>query len=395
MGGHRPHPPRLRIPGKMTEVVTDTGNRRRLPTWMLQENTADKLRKSVNKDTKGFVSEEDTKSQATGSKAKPAIKNHHKTLSQKAETKQQAESLQGCEMRRRTKKATRRDEGPSTSFTTSNESKKKLKSEGISTRKQHVKSKRHKNSEVEVASSERSDEEMSLTVADLLRIADEYISADNEKQCEQQATRDRTSETNYSSSSISSSTIIGGALQAGGSTKILSKCTSGSCSSQLTGNEGKRTENHKTVNFATSITSTGDAAKDMLNVYLGPFLKQSPSKERSVQAIELKGLPLVQTFESKGLPSVQTIESKGLPSVQTTELKGLPSFQAFESKGLPSIQACESKGFPSIQAFESKRLPSTFELDKQLRSHALSNEEVPLMMKKKSSLKDKVALFFD
>lgn len=190
----------------------------------------------------------------------------------------------------------------------------------------------------------------------------QYINAAKEMQCEQQDTRDRRSEANHSSSSFFLNTIIGGTLQAGGSNKILSKCTNGSCSSHPTGNEGKKSENHKTRNFATHITSTGDAAQDMLNVYLGPFLKQSSSKELSVQAIE----------------------SKGLPSVQTIETKGLPSIQAFEPKGLPSMQA-----------FESKRLPSTFELNKQIRSCLLSKEEGPLMMKKKSSLKDKVALFFD
>lgn len=159
----------------MTEVVRDAGNRRRLPTWMLLENTADKLRKHVNEDAKGFLSEEETTSQATGSKSKPAIKNHHRNQSQEEETKQHAESLQGCATRRRTKKATRRDEGPCTSFTTSNGSKKKLESEGISTRKQNVRGKRLRNNEVEVASSEGSDEEVSLTVADLLSIADEVF----------------------------------------------------------------------------------------------------------------------------------------------------------------------------------------------------------------------------
>jgi len=171
----------------MADIVTDAdaGNRRRLPTWMLQLNAADKLRKFAVEDRKCFVSEEETKSQAAEPKIKPITKNHHKMPTKEAVTKQKAESLGGCDTRRRTKKATRRDEGPCTALTTGSEAKKKSKRKAVEdettadestiTRKQHAKSKRPKNCKVEGVSSERSYEEISLTVEDLLIIAQEVF----------------------------------------------------------------------------------------------------------------------------------------------------------------------------------------------------------------------------
>ncbi|ONK71124.1 uncharacterized protein A4U43_C04F4960 [Asparagus officinalis] len=110
----------------------------------------------------------------------------------------------------------------------------------------------------------------------------------------------------------------------------------------------------------------------MVNLYLGPFMMKSPCKEQSIQKIEPKRLVSAQTIESKRWTSAQTIDSNGLPSIQEIEAKELPSIWAIESKALPSI----------------------YELNKQLTSHEFSKEEAPLM-KKKSSLKDKVAMFFD
>ena len=171
----------------MTDIITDSdaGNRRRLPTWMLQANAADKQRKSANEDRKCSVSGEETKSQAAESKVNPDIKNHRKTPTEEAETKQKAESLLGSDTSRRTKKATRRDEGPCTALTTGSEAKKKSKRKAVEdettadestiTRKQHAKSKRPKNCKVEGVSSERSYEEISLTVEDLLIIAQEVF----------------------------------------------------------------------------------------------------------------------------------------------------------------------------------------------------------------------------
>ncbi|ONK71100.1 uncharacterized protein A4U43_C04F4720 [Asparagus officinalis] len=364
----------------MTEVVTDAnaGNRRRLPSWMLQVKSGDEQRKSAGKDAKCSRPEEETKSPAARSKIKPDQKIRYKTLTQ--ESPQQSDSLQGCEVRRRTKKTTRKDDGPSTSLTVCSGAKRKIKrkiletsvNESTAATKKHVKSKRLKNSELEVVSPGRSDKEISLTVEDLLTIAEEYVAADKEQQNELLASRECTSETNPSNLSISSKAIKGRALQAGESSHILSRCTSTNHSSRLSENEEKEGENHKSGNFSGNIISTGDTAQDMLNLYLGPFMMKSPSKEQSIQKIEPKRLVSAQTIESKRWTSAQTIDSNRLPSIQEIEAKELPSIWAIESKTLPSI----------------------YELNEQLTSHEFSKEEAPLM-KKKSSLKDKVAMFFD
>lgn len=164
-----------------------------------------------------------------------------------------------------------------------------------------------------------------------------------------------------------------GNVSAGGFSQILSKCTNISGSSQHIGNVGKERENPKSERFATNIVSTADAAQDMLNLYLGPFLTKSLGIEQNLQAAEAKRLPSVRTIEPEEFPSVSTIDS---------ELKGLSSVQATASKSMPSIQAIES-GVPLVH-----------ELNKLVEDRALSRKEAP-SMKKKSSLKDKSAKLFD
>lgn len=311
----------------MTQVVVvgEAGNKRRLPSWMVQVNAADKVRESGNADEKRCLSEEQLNTQSAGSKIRPAIKEHDKTLSRDFDTRHESETFQGCQRKKR---------APSKLITSCGGAKKKLKKEttgdrkriyeNVASERQLGKSKRCQNDNVKILSPERSDEEIELTIEDLMTIAKEYVSDARENQYVNPASRESTSKLNTLRSSGSSEAEF----QANGSSQILSKCSANKCSSHLKEFEGKDKDISGVEYSATNIKRTGDTAQDMLDLFLGPLLRKPPSKERGYGAVE------------------------------------------------------------------SERLLSISNSDKQVGNSLLLNEEVP-MVKKKSSLKDKVAMFLE
>ncbi|KAJ6839399.1 uncharacterized protein M6B38_314675 [Iris pallida] len=284
----------------MTDVtiVAKAGNKRRLPTWMQQVNAADKLRKSGNPDENGCSSEAQPETKSSGSKI-PVSRKPDKMLAKESNSRNESEILQGCERKQRGRNASRRDGGPRKSINSSGGAKKKLKKETgvdgkkvceiVSSKMQHGKSERPQIDYLKSVSPEMSDEEIELTIDDLMSIAKEYVSADRENKQEYQASRESTSRL-YPLSSVTSEADMKGPLQANGSSKILSKCLASSCISHLTETEGKGKENPKTENIAINIIRTGDAAQDMLNLFLGPLLKKPPPKERVCGVLESEGL---------------------------------------------------------------------------------------------------------
>lgn len=284
----------------MNDVTIDakSGNKRRLPTWMQQTNAVDKLRKSGNPDENGCSSGTQPETQSAGSKI-PVSRKPDKMLAKESNSRTEPEILQGCERKQRGRNASRRDEGPRKSINSSGRAKKKLKNETgvdgkkvceiVSSEKQHGKSGRTQIDDLKGVSSEMSDEEIELTIDDLISIAKEYVSANRENKQEYQASRKSTSRL-CPLSSVTSEADVKGPLQANGSSQILSKCSASSCISHLTETEGKGKENPKTENIGINIIRTGDAAQDMLNVFLGPLLKKPPPKERVCGALESEWL---------------------------------------------------------------------------------------------------------
>ncbi|XP_058098032.1 uncharacterized protein LOC131243005 [Magnolia sinica] len=108
----------------MAEVDIDVGRKRRLPLWMLQVTTTDEIRTLGNKDESHTSEKEQSLSQATSQpKAKPAKRLGKQILNNndKEALEVDSSSLVRCENRERTRKSRRRGVGPNNSITSSNE----------------------------------------------------------------------------------------------------------------------------------------------------------------------------------------------------------------------------------------------------------------------------------
>ncbi|XP_008779022.2 uncharacterized protein LOC103698756 [Phoenix dactylifera] len=276
----------------MPEVVidVDTGRKRRLPTWMLQVSSPDKQRTSQNGDRTCSLLKDQPETQVAGSKRK-------RILTQDTDGSDKLDLLQRCEAQQGTRKARRRGLGLDNS--TLGEAKTKHKKEAAggermldyrdTTKKQKLKSKRSKNSDPQGLSPGKEDE-IEMTVEDLVSMAEEYVNADREKQHEHSITRESHSETHPSSLLASSYVDAGRPIQAAGSGKMLSKCTTTSSSSHSTNTERNKGKSPGAENVATNISGTGDAVQDMLHLFIGPLLKKPLAIEQENGATKTESM---------------------------------------------------------------------------------------------------------
>lgn len=319
-------------------MAADAGRKRRLPTWMLGANAVDKPESFGNRDEKSITGKE--QSEITNAKAKVGLI----TEIPEPSGSKRAEKSQIDEPKERSRKASKRNDDASSSIISSDEvfqSKKKLKKERdwrkqTTTRKQNKKSRGSKNGEVEGISEGSSGDEIELTAGDLLSIAEEYVNADREKRHGRVLSESTGCSLALSRCTTKSSSHLNGigseekevSTTENFPTNIISRCPTARCSSDQSATGKKGTEIPTTSNIDIKVTSTGDTAQDMLDLFLGPLLKKPPSEEQHFRGNEAESFTLVP------------------------------------------------------------------ESGKQVRSISEGNEEVPLT-KKKSSLKDKVSVFFN
>lgn len=159
----------------MPEAVIDigSGKKRRLPTWMLRVSSPVKQRTSQNGDKTCSPLKDQPETQAAGSESK-------RIFTQDADNSYKLDLSQRCEAQQGTRKARKRGLGLDNSTLGETKMKHKKEADGgermlncrDTTKKQKLKSKRSKNSDLLVPSPGKEDE-IELTVEDLVSIAEE------------------------------------------------------------------------------------------------------------------------------------------------------------------------------------------------------------------------------
>ncbi|KAJ3682314.1 hypothetical protein LUZ60_014887 [Juncus effusus] len=218
--------------------------KRRLPNWMLKQHTETKSRDS-DSNTK-LEEKSDDQNEIKPSKPKRGRK------PTKLDEENIGESelvLQKCtnrtnRVKRKNKAEIGKDDGKRSS-------KKKLKGDEID----------------EFSPKFSDDGEIDLTVDDLVSIAEEYVNVDEEKQRNQTSTSTTITENN--------------------TTKNRSKSIEASLlNPNLNFEITDQNDNHENI-AQTNIVKTGDAAQDMLDLFLGPLLKNPGlNKEPSFESVE-------------------------------------------------------------------------------------------------------------
>ncbi|KAH7664338.1 hypothetical protein IHE45_14G115200 [Dioscorea alata] len=290
----------------MTEVVSQANveRKRRLPAWM---STDKDQKKSENDNTKVSKSEERSSEQISQSKVKSTTrKRDREILRQERGDLVVLETAKTCDLKGKNKKLNSRNEGPRSSFSScgksdllKNRKKKGKKKFGESEKtqferaapgKQDQKSGRCEDTEIKASLKGSSDDEIDLSVEDLKSIAEEYACANTESQHVKLALRKTVSGLDLSSS-LDSSKFDSGAylMTATAFNKTLTKCTS----SQIIGNEVNDKDSPAVENFSCNIARTGDAAQDMLELFLGPLLKKEAHKQLDIGISKTEGMIFV------------------------------------------------------------------------------------------------------
>lgn len=130
----------------------------------------------------------------------------------------------------------------------------------------------------EALSSGTTDDEIELTVEDLVSIAEEIVNADKEKLQDIRTTKTARYEERPPRPPVSTPTDTGGSVSSTWSTKGLMQCTAATTTDE-TPSECRVDKNkrHEEPERPPSIKMTGDVAEDMMNILLGPLWNSEPA----------------------------------------------------------------------------------------------------------------------
>uniref|UniRef100_A0A0E0M8W5 Uncharacterized protein n=1 Tax=Oryza punctata TaxID=4537 RepID=A0A0E0M8W5_ORYPU len=359
-------------------TVSHDNGRRCLPAWMLKPCSKDEVSKTQYRSEPVLKSD---KQPADLDQIKPAKrKRGRQARTVDAEDADELGALQPCQrwkkVRRKCVDTVKDDHEEDAKITNKNARKVSRRSALKNSGKRKL-----DNVEPEVSSSGAINDDIELTVEDLLSIAEAYVKADRLKQHEVKTTKTAKYNENRCSPPISTEADIGGSIinarsmmgvpnttMNARSMKGLPDTTMNAQSmkglpdtteTNTAPSEPSRDEiNKQQVQQCTpSFTATGDVAQDMLNIFFGPLLSKCSGYEKKSEAVQNAN----HATEKKHLScDVQRQEE------HTAEKNGLSC----------DVQRQEE------HATEKKDLSCDVQ------------RQVGLVAKKKSSLKDKVGLFF-
>ncbi|KAL6883769.1 hypothetical protein ACP4OV_011183 [Aristida adscensionis] len=200
------------------------------------------------------------------------------------------------------------------------------------------------------------DDEIELTVEDLVSIAEEYVNADKQKQHGLETMKTAGCEERPSYPSIS--TDLEGTVVDSRSMKGLSQCVTVTTNTRPCEYRGEQSKSHQELQVSSSVESTGDAFQDILNHILGPMFSK---------------------------PAGYVNKSEYIESI-TAAANHLPE-KKYETESFNATVNHPPEKNDYIESISTTAMPEKKDL------HSQVPRQVEPVVKKKSSLKDKVALF--
>ncbi|BAF26798.1 uncharacterized protein [Oryza sativa Japonica Group] len=289
-------------------TVSQDNGRRCLPAWMLKPCSNDEVSKTRYRSEPVL---ESNKQPADLDQIKPAKRKRGEQVKiVDEEDADELGALQPCQgwkkVRRKRLDAVKDDNnGENAKITNKNARKVSRRSAPKNSGKRKL-----DNVEPEVSSSESIDDDIELTVEDLLSIAEEYVKADRLKQHEVKTTKTARYNENRCSPSISTEADIGGSIINARSMMGLPDTTRNARSmkglpdttmnaqsmkglpdtaeTNTAPSEPSRYEiNKQQVQQCTpSFTATCDVAQDMLNIFFGPLLSKCSGYEKKPEVVQ-------------------------------------------------------------------------------------------------------------
>ncbi|KAG8092010.1 hypothetical protein GUJ93_ZPchr0012g18804 [Zizania palustris] len=256
-----------------------------LPAWMLQSCSKNEVSKTKYQNEPVLESD---KQPADLDRIKPAKRKRGKQVkTDDTEGVSELGALQPCQGREKVRRKCRdavKEELDEIAKVTNKDARK------VSVRSAPKKSRKRKleNVEPEASSPGITDDEIELTVEDLVSIAEEYVNADRLKQHEVESTKPDRYKEYPCSPSVSTETDTGGSIRNARSLKGLLETSTNSTPSGCSRDKNNK---QQVLQHTPSFNTTGDIAQDMLNIFFGPLLSKCTGYENETEAIE----SLVQT----------------------------------------------------------------------------------------------------
>ncbi|KAL5224440.1 hypothetical protein ABZP36_011079 [Zizania latifolia] len=278
-----------------------------LPAWMLQSCSKNEMSKTKYQNEPVLESD---KQLVDLDRIKPAKRKRGKQVkTEDTEGVSELGALQPCQgqekVRRKCRDAVKEEQDGIAKVTNKNARKVSGRSAPKKSRKQ-----KRENVEPEASSPGITDDEIELTVEDLVSIAEEYVNADRLKQHEVESTKPDRYKEYPCSPSISTEADTGGSIRNARSLKGLLETSTNSAPSGCSIDEN----NKQVLQHTPSFDTTGDIAQDMLNIFFGPLLSKCTRYENKTEAIESLVQSANHATEKKDLLS--DVQRQGGPATK-------------------------------------------------------------------------------
>ncbi|CAN6304825.1 unnamed protein product [Urochloa humidicola] len=202
------------------------------------------------------------------------------------------------------------------------------------------------------------DDGIELTVEDLVSIAQEYVNADKQKQHELEATKTTRQKEKFPCPTKADTGVS--AVNAP-PTKGLLQCTTAAGNTTSSEHRGDEIKSHQELQFSSSYETTEDVAQDMLSLFLGPLWSKPAGYAKKSEPIE----------------SITRTTNNHVPE-ETDSHSKVPTQGEAVKKSLTAGSMTTTINHVAEKKDWRSELPKLGE---------------PVITKKKSSLRDKVALF--
>lgn len=360
-------------------TVSHAENKRSLPAWMLKASSGNEVPKTEDRNRQALESNVKI---GTVDPTKPIKRNTGRRLksvdSEGASELVVLQRCQGKENARRKSKGAVQDGVEEIRDVPIKKGRKV--SEGAAPK--NNRKRKLENIKSETSSPVSVDDDVELTVEDLLSIAEEYVNADKQKQHEFEAMK-----TNRRKENFSCPTEAGTGVSAVNDPpkKGLLQCTTATRNTRSS-EHTEENKSHQELQCSSRCETTEDVAQDMLNLFLGPLWSKPAGFSKNSEPVES-----ITRNTNNHMPE----ETDWHSEVQTQGEPVKKSMLTATINHVPKKKGCCSEVPPQGEPMKKSMLTATINHvpeKKDWRSELPKLGE-PVITKKKSSLRDKVALF--
>ncbi|EER91467.1 hypothetical protein BDA96_01G230000 [Sorghum bicolor] len=277
-------------------TVSNSENKRSLPAWMLKATSGNQVAKTEDQNKQALESDEQI---GALNQSKPVKRNNRRPLkSLDSGAAGELGVLRRCEGREKARRKGKDGVKDEVEEIVEVKSKNVRKASGRAAPKNSRKRKLDVNSEP--SSPVSTDDDIELTVEDLVNIAEEFVNADKQKQCELEAVKATRQKEHLLCPTISTEADKGQSVVNAQSVEGLMQCTTVTRNTRAIEYTEDENTSHQEVQCPSSIKTTEDVAQDMITLLFGHLLSKPAGSTKKSDPVESMTRTINQVPEEKG-----------------------------------------------------------------------------------------------